>query len=189
MTKIVDELIIDNHLKLRKLKNDDLENYFKVNTSDSAKKGFMAILSTLNGAREELSEIIAEYSSNEPNECGYAIEYRGEFAGVATLEGIGRKRFEHVANIAYSLLPKYMCKGIGTLAVRKLCDYGFETFPLTRIEATVATQNIASNKLLEKVGFVLEGMKRNSCNYQYLGLVDENIYALLKKEDDYKENI
>ncbi len=51
-------------------------------------------------------------------------------------------------------------KGYTTEALTKLLDFGFNELKLHRIEAGCAIENIASNKVLEKVGMTKEGIKR-----------------------------
>lgn len=43
-----------------------------------------------------------------------------------------------------------------TIVVGKVCDIGFNKFGLKRITATIFEHNIASAKVVEKCGFVLE---------------------------------
>lgn len=52
-------------------------------------------------------------------------------------------------------------KGLMSEAVEAIVDYGFKILNLNRIEALVADYNTASLRLLEKNGFVQEGVLRN----------------------------
>lgn len=64
--------------------------------------------------------------------------------------------------LGYSLAESYWGKGYATEAVRTLIDYAFAILPgLERIEATCLTPNVASQKVLEKVGMQREGILRN----------------------------
>ena len=62
--------------------------------------------------------------------------------------------------IHYSLIPEFWNKGFATEAVQAILKHGFETLNLHRIEAGVATQNLNSIKLLEKVDMTGEGLHR-----------------------------
>jgi len=44
-------------------------------------------------------------------------------------------------------------RGIDTAAARLVADYAFRTLGLAEIQAEVLTRNLASRRLLEKVGF------------------------------------
>ncbi len=105
-----------------------------------------------------------------------------KIARVVTLESLGKKRNEHLCNLAYGILPNYMKQGITSKAVKKLCEYGFDSLGLIRIEASCKSDNQASYKLLERCGFILEGIHRKSHRYETSGICDERSYALLKED-------
>jgi RimJ/RimL family protein N-acetyltransferase len=54
----------------------------------------------------------------------------------------------------------YWGKGFGTESLNTILDFGFKELNLHRIEAGCAVDNIASIKVLEKVGMIREGRKR-----------------------------
>lgn len=58
-------------------------------------------------------------------------------------------------DIGYRMLPEYWGQGLGTEAVKACLNYAREELGLTRIIGEVAEENIASNKLLLKLGFKL----------------------------------
>jgi ribosomal-protein-alanine N-acetyltransferase len=62
--------------------------------------------------------------------------------------------------IGYDLHPDYWRQGIMTEAVTELTRFGFEDAGLPRIEAFVMLDNIASVRLLEKIGYTEEGVLR-----------------------------
>jgi RimJ/RimL family protein N-acetyltransferase len=106
----------------------------------------------------------------------FVICVGNECAGMITLGEIIR---DHKAWIGYWLGSDYRGKGIMTLAIKKITDYGFKRYKLRRIEASVATFNKASTIILEKCGYKLEGtMKKNRLkNGKYY---DEYLYAITR---------
>ena len=66
------------------------------------------------------------------------------------------------AEIGYSLLQEESSKGIMTEAVRQICDIAFQELDIIRITGLVYEPNIASRRVLEKNGFILEGMMKNA---------------------------
>ena len=60
--------------------------------------------------------------------------------------------------LGYSTDIDYQGKGITTQAVSLVIDYAFNTLGLHRIEAGVMPSNIASQRVLEKNGFIKEGL-------------------------------
>lgn len=79
--------------------------------------------------------------------CGFQMKY---------------KRSLKKDEIGYWLARPFWKKGIMTKVVNKLCEIGFKKFALIRIEAAVFIHNDASCRVLEKAGFKLEGIFRNS---------------------------
>jgi RimJ/RimL family protein N-acetyltransferase len=65
------------------------------------------------------------------------------------------------AVIGYWLARPFWGQGWMTAAVRTLCRHGFETLGLHKITATVFVENLASMRVLEKVGFRREGCLRD----------------------------
>jgi len=63
--------------------------------------------------------------------------------------------------IGYCLNKKYWRKGYVTEASIKLLKFGFEELNLHRIYATCDTKNIASARVLEKIGMQREGHMRD----------------------------
>lgn len=66
------------------------------------------------------------------------------------------------AEIGYSMEDEsYKKLGLMSEALEAVIDYGFNHLNLNRIEALVASYNVPSLRLLEKNGFVWEGVLRN----------------------------
>jgi RimJ/RimL family protein N-acetyltransferase len=66
-------------------------------------------------------------------------------------------RDNHNCMIGFEILACYQRRGYGTDAVETLLDYLFFDLKLNRIGAEVYEFNTASRKVLENLGFVLEG--------------------------------
>ena len=64
--------------------------------------------------------------------------------------------------IGYFLLTDFWSKGIMTEAVRRICDAAFSELDIIRITGLVYDPNEASKRVLEKNGFVLEGLQKNA---------------------------
>lgn len=56
--------------------------------------------------------------------------------------------------------PETHHKGIGTETMKLLCKFGFETVGLNKLYAYTNEDNIASIRLLQKVGYEIEGRLR-----------------------------
>ena len=70
------------------------------------------------------------------------------------------------AVIGYDLLPAFWAKGFASEAVGRICAAAFagdlSCGALHRIQADTVPGNIASERLLKKLGFIEEGVRRDS---------------------------
>lgn len=84
----------------------------------------------------------------------------------------------HRAELFYSLKKdEYKRKGYMSEALQPILDYGKNQMDLYRIEAFVATDNIPSNRLMEKFGFQKEATLKH--RYQFGDEVDtDHMYSL-----------
>lgn len=71
--------------------------------------------------------------------------------------------------------------GFATEAVGAMLQWAFDTFDLHRVQAEADTRNAASGRVLEKLGFVLEGTLREDCIVDG-ELSDSWVYGLLRRE-------
>lgn len=66
------------------------------------------------------------------------------------------------AEIGYFLNTEKWSNGIMTEAVKQICDIAFKELDIIRITGLVYEPNTASRRVLEKNGFVLEGVMKNA---------------------------
>ena len=109
-----------------------------------------------------------------------AIEVDGEAAGSIGLF-LGSDVYRRSAELGYWLGRPFWGRGVMTAAVRQICREAFAAFHLARIQAEVYAPNKASQVVLEKAGFALEGV-RHCGIYKNGQLLDSCLYALLKEE-------
>jgi RimJ/RimL family protein N-acetyltransferase len=81
----------------------------------------------------------------------------------------------------YLLAPTYWGQGYVTEAVGALVAVGFSELGLHRIWATCLPENVASIRVLEKLGFRREGHQRRNLPIQGRWC-DSYLYALLQEE-------
>lgn len=83
--------------------------------------------------------------------------------------------------VGYWIGAPFVRQGYGRLAVDEAVIHGFESIGLNRIEAACQPENHASGKLLQSLGFQLEGRARG-----YLRINgewrDHDIYALIESD-------
>jgi ribosomal-protein-serine acetyltransferase len=120
---------------------------------------------------------IKEYKEETAMEMG--IWYKGELVGCAGLHHIG-KTSRQVA-IGYWLSAEHHGRGIITQGVRALVKYAFKTLDLNRVEILAGTTNTRSWAVAERLGFVMEGIKRQA-EFVDNKYIDYVMYSMLRSE-------
>jgi [ribosomal protein S5]-alanine N-acetyltransferase len=101
--------------------------------------------------------------------------------GIISKTDIYRKNFE----IGFFLSENFWGKGIATRAIKAATSYAFRDFDIVRIYAESFSDNIGSRRALEKAGFRLEAILKNSIIKNGI-IKDSCIYSVLKEEFKYK---
>jgi len=90
--------------------------------------------------------------------------------------------WEHaLAEIGYALTTELQGRGVMSQALQILVADLFLSTPLERLEARCAVDNLASQRVLEKVGFRREGLLRGYFHLDGVR-VDNYLYALLRDD-------
>lgn len=114
--------------------------------------------------------------------------YRWAIIERKTGELIGNINLHHFseennnANIGYYIFDTYCNKGYASESVLKIVDFAFNELKIHRITGGTIADNIASNKVLLKTGFSLEGIKKEDhiIDGKYY---DSHIYAILNMKE------
>lgn len=91
------------------------------------------------------------------------------------------KRHFHCAAVGYELARAEWGQGIMTETLTAVLTFGFTRMQLNRVEAYVMTDNAASMRLLQKLGFQQEGLLRQY-GYWQNAYHDLHLFALLKRD-------
>ena len=83
--------------------------------------------------------------------------------------------------LGYSMDKGHYGKGYATEAVKMALDFAFKEAGIHRVEAGVMPRNKGSMRVLEKVGFVQEGLARDYLKIQGIW-EDHYIYSLLETD-------
>lgn len=124
--------------------------------------------------------ISAMLSADENETFAFAIMVDDKVVGSI---GIFRQGNIHsqTAELGYYIAEEYWGKGIMTEAVKQICEYVFGDSDIIRIYAEPFAYNIASCRVLEKVGFQYEGTLRSNA-VKNGKVIDMKMYSLIKEE-------
>lgn len=162
--------------KLRRPKKEDLQSYYENKNDKAVDKGFWRFRYPYSEkqAKKDLDKLIKKNQKKDHDV--FIIDVGGEVAGEIGLTEIIPKL---KAKIHYWLGKKHRGKGIMTKATKEIVKYGFEKYELRRIFGRARKENKASQKVLEKAGFKLEGVLRK--NFLKHGkYTDDFMYAIVK---------
>lgn len=119
-------------------------------------------------------------SADRDNTFAFAIIYKGKCIG-----SIGAFRQSNIhfrtAEVGYYIAEEYWGRGIVTAALKELCDYIFEHTDIIRLYAEPFTYNKGSCKVLEKAGFIREGVLKSNAVKNGV-VLDMALYAKVKGE-------
>ena len=160
-------LIETERLILRELRNEDVNGMFELNSSLEVQRyvGNKPIKS-LEEASRDIEFIQNQYLKNGIGRLAVVEKETGLFIGWGGLKLITEEMngFKNFYELGYRFLPKYWGQGFATEVAKASIKYGFEKLKLDSIYAIADVQNIASNHVLQKVGFT----KIEIFNYQGL---------------------
>ena len=107
----------------------------------------------------------------------WAITLDGAVIGI-----IGLHSWDHHhrrAELGYDVAKEYWGQGIATEAARAVIQFGFTTMALHRIQAHTIADNARSVRLLERLGFQIEGTLRDYSLEDDGAFHDTAAYSLL----------
>lgn len=115
---------------------------------------------------------------DEGRELNFVVEDRlHRFLGGC---GINQRIANHrVANLGYWVRSSATRRGVATAAVRLVAEYAFEHTDLLRLEVVVAMENVASHRVMEKIGAIREGRAHDRL-FVHGRSHDAVVYALLR---------
>lgn len=171
-----------NRLKIRELTFADLDNVHKLHSlPETDEFNTLGIPETIQTTEKILEEWLT-LQKQEPRKSyilGIEKNDNNGFVGLIAIN-LGKVNYR-TAEVWFKTHKDFWRKGYTTEALTKLLEFGFYDLKLHRIEAGCAVENIASSKVLEKVGMTREGMKRKKLpirgewrdNYFY-GILEED---------------
>lgn len=167
-------------LHLRRVMNEDVNEIMALRSDKETMKYIpRPLVKTKEDALEHIALIDSKIETNEGINWAITLKNNPKLIGIIGHYRISTENFR--AEIGYMLLPEYHGKGIISEAIKEVVKYGFQIMKLHSIEAIIDPENSASEKVLQKNGFVKEAHLKE--NHFYEGrFLDTVIYSLLNKQ-------
>ena len=135
---------------------------------------------SLENLRFYLEAISSDLSDlNAAHEFRFFIQFQEQLVGTICLKNINPEML--FCEIGYGIGEEFQGRGFGLSAVKLLIEKVFNETPMRRIAAYVSCHNVASQKILEKSGFLKEG----TCRQHFIingQPTDEFLYAILRSD-------
>jgi RimJ/RimL family protein N-acetyltransferase len=162
-------------LVLRAFRTDDAEAFaaYRSDPDVARYQGWSAPYPLADARR-----LIAEMSTMEGPRAGEWIQIAVELDGALVGDvAVGLDADAVVAALGYTLAPAHQGRGVGREAVDAVVSRLFDVTGVHRVEASLDPRNIASARLVESLGFELEGVAREAVR-DGDGWADDARYAL-----------
>lgn len=142
-------------LLLRELIEDDIPGLYKLDSNPEVHRylGNQPIKS-MEESEAILRHVQKQYQENGIGRWAVIDKETKDFIGWSGLKYEQNLRLGfHYYDLGYRLRQEYWGKGIATEAATVFLEYGFNKLNLKEIYAAAHIENIASNKILRKLGF------------------------------------
>jgi len=167
-------------LVLREIVPSDAEDLFRIFSDEETMEYWSSRPFTSVGQAVRLIESISR-QVREGTGIHWAITQRGDDRLIGKCGYNEWRKAHRRGDISYIVARELWGRGVVSEAIRAVIDYGFDHMNLHSVEAGVTPGNDGSTRMLEKLGFCLEGHLRESFLVEDV-FVDSLIYSLLRKD-------
>lgn len=174
---------IDDDLTLRRLDERDATELFAlVDKNRTYLRQWLPWLDSNTSVNETL-QFIKAVRQQEESGLGFqtAIWFKGRIAGVIGFHPIDW--MNKVVEIGYWLSEQHQGLGIVTKSCHALVNFAFDKYKLHRVQIRCATGNRKSCAIIERLGFMFEGIARGA-EFLYDHFVDLYVYGMTATEWD-----
>lgn len=167
-------------LRLRKIEGSDANSIFNYLSDPEVMKYYgLEPFKSLDDAHAEISwyqDILKEQTG-----IRWGITLKNDEKVIGSCGFLNTVSNHFRTDIGFELSKQYWGQGIASEAMNAIIEYAFQQTDIQRIQALIEPLNKASQKMVERAGFLQEGLLRK---YEYTcGKFDDlYMYGLLKEE-------
>lgn len=177
----VDVFAETERLILREILPTDVEGMFEL---DSDPEVHRYLGNNPVNSKEQIAEVIRfvrqQYLNNGIGRWAIIDKYTEDFWGWAGLKLVTDPVNNQVnyIDLGYRIIRKYWGRGIATEAATASLKYAFETMKVPQVIAIADVDNIGSNKIIKKLGFVFEeSFNYDGAIHNWYRLKNPNIFS------------
>lgn len=179
-TRLPQPELRSDRLRLREVRDSDASALFAIHSNPQVMRYWSYPAWTeLAQAEQKVADI--QRQRRELDILVWAIAEAASDRLIGTSALFGLDLTQGRAEIGYSLHPDWQGRGLATEALRLILQYVFSGLRLRRVEADADPRNEPSWRLLEKLGFVREGLLRERWNVND-EICDTAFYGLLQRD-------
>jgi ribosomal-protein-alanine N-acetyltransferase len=155
-------ILESERLLFREFNTEDAQLIYSLNIHPEVVKYVHELpVTDLGSATENLNRIITQYKEYGYGRWAVFTKNQQEFIGWS---GLKYRPERKETDLGYRFIPSHWGKGYATEAAKACIRYGFETLQLSQVNAMAHIENLASLKVLEKIGMQFIGYETvDSC--------------------------
>ncbi len=171
----------DSMITLKKITGESGDDLFEIYSNDAVFT-YCGILTRKNRATVVGMIPHFERDFNKQNRIKWGIYVNDINKLVGIIEVMDVNDKVDMLTIGYYLNQAYWNKGIATRSLKLSLRYLFTKIKVNRVQAYIMPENVFSRKVLENNGFIKEGYIRQGHFWPGKGIVDLELYSILKKD-------
>lgn len=180
MDRLKVPIIETERLMLRPVTMDDAEDMFAyAGNVENVRWVTFPAHPDLESTKKAIEEVFLSRPQRQmPEAFAVVLKSNQKMIGTCDFVPRGHENYE----LGYILNQSYWRQGYMSEAVMAVLQFAFSQFGVRRMEVRHFKENIASQKVIEKVGFIYEGTKRQELADTLGYYHDVCYYSILKEE-------
>jgi ribosomal-protein-alanine N-acetyltransferase len=175
-------VLTTERLRLRQLTHADAEGMIAIfGASEVLRFLNLPVVDTRDKAIGMIDWLNERYHSHES--VNWAVILREDDRLIGQCGTHNWDRQDRHVDIGYHIEPSHWGRGYATEAAHAIIRWCFDHYDVHRVQADCTDGNLASERVLLKCGFKVEGLWRESC-WEHGRFVDIKQFGLLRREYD-----
>ena len=172
--------LMTGRLTLREITADDAQSIFRFRSDPEVQRFNGPTLNRVEDCYSLILSLQKEIRRQTGIVWGVTLSADDEVIGLMSLHNWSQ--YHRRAEVGYDLNRDYWGQGIASEALQAVIHFGFTELNLNHIHASTIATNTPSVRLLEKVGFQLEGTRRSYSLEDDGAFHDGAMFSILQSE-------